>query len=107
MEKSLKEYGDKLTEDDKKKIQEAIEKATKVKDSDDAAEIEKAVEELLSASHKMAEEIYKQQASQQAEGAGQEQAAGAASDKDAEAKGDKGTVDADFEVVDDDKEEKK
>ncbi len=107
VEKSLKEYGDKLTEDDKKKIQEAIEKATKVKDSDDAAEIEKAVEELLSASHKMAEEIYKQQASQQAEGAGQEQAAGAASDKDAEAKGDKGTVDADFEVVDDDKEEKK
>jgi molecular chaperone DnaK len=107
VEKSLKEYGDKLSEDDKKKIQEAMEKASKAKDSDDPTEIEKAVEELLTASHKMAEEMYKQQASQQAEGAGQEQAAGAAPDEDKKGKGDDGAVDADFEVVDDDKEEKK
>jgi molecular chaperone DnaK len=63
VEKSLKEYGEKLSEDDKKKIQEAMEKATRAKDSEDPAEIEKAVEELLTASHKMAEEMYKQQAS--------------------------------------------
>jgi molecular chaperone DnaK len=107
VEKSLKEYGEKLSEDDKKKIQEAMEKATRAKDSEDPAEIEKAVEELLTASHKMAEEMYKQQASQQAEGAGQEQAAGAAPDEDKKGKGDDGAVDADFEVVDDDKEEKK
>jgi molecular chaperone DnaK len=107
VEKSLKEYGDKLSEDDKKKIQEAMEKATKAKDSEDPAEIEKAVEELLTASHKMAEEMYKQQASQQAEGAGQEQAAGPTPDTEQKDKGDEGAVDADFEVVDDDKEEKK
>ena len=108
MEKSLKEYGDKLSEDDKKKIQAAIEKATKAKDSDDPAEIDKAVEELLSASHKMAEEMYKQQgAQQQTAGAGPEQTAGTDAGKDAEGKGDEGAVDADFEVVDDDKEEKK
>jgi len=107
VEKSLKDYGDKLSEDDKKKIQEAMEKATKARDSEDPAEIEKAVEELLAASHKMAEEMYKQQGSQQAAGAGQEQAAGAAPDEDKKGKGDEGAVDADFEVVDDDKEEKK
>jgi molecular chaperone DnaK len=108
VEKSLKEYGDKLSEDDKKKIQEAIEKATKAKDSDDAAEIEKAVEELLSASHKMAEEMYKHQDQQQQTAAsGPEQAAGATADKEAESKGDEGAVDADFEVIDDEKEEKK
>jgi molecular chaperone DnaK len=108
VEKSLKEYGDKLSEDDKKKIQEAVEKATKAKDSDDAAEIETAVEELLSASHKMAEEMYKHQdQQQQTAGAGPEQAAGATTDKEAESKGDEGAVDADFEVVDDEKEEKK
>ncbi|UCC80266.1 MAG: molecular chaperone DnaK [Candidatus Zixiibacteriota bacterium] len=106
VEKSLKDYGDKLTEDDKKKIQDAIEKANKAKDSEDAAEIEKAVEELLSASHKMAEEMYKQQASQETAGATQEQAAGAESDKDAGTKGDEGAVDADFEVVDDEDKEK-
>jgi len=107
VEKSLKDYGDKLSEDDKKKIQEAMEKATKARDSEDPAEIEKAVEELLAASHKMAEEMYKQQGSQQAAGAGQDQAAGAAPDEDKKGKGDEGAVDADFEVVDDDKEEGK
>ncbi|UCE65442.1 MAG: molecular chaperone DnaK [Candidatus Zixiibacteriota bacterium] len=106
VEKSLKDYGDKLSEDDKKKIQEAIEKATKAKDSEDPAEIEKAVEELLSASHKMAEEMYKQQGPQQAAGGGQEQPAGTESDKSGEGKEDEGAVDADFEVVDDEDKEK-
>jgi len=108
VEKSLKEYGDKLSDDDRKKIQEAIEKTTKAKDSDDAAEIEKAVEELLTASHKMAEEMYKQQASQQAADTAQDQTAQAAGEeREKGGKSDEGAVDADFEVVDDDKEEKK
>ena len=108
VEKSLKDYGDKLSDDDKKKIQEAIEKATKAKDLDDPADIDKAVEELLSASHKMAEEMYKEQASQQqAAGAGPEQASGAQTGGDNGGKSDEGAVDADFEVVDDEKEDKK
>jgi molecular chaperone DnaK len=108
VEKSLKEYGDKLSEEDKKKIQEAMEKTTKAKDLDDPAEIEKAVEELLSASHKMAEEMYKHQDSQQqAAGAGPETETDAGSE-DTKTKEDEGAVDADFEVVDDeDKENKK
>ncbi len=104
VEKSMKDFGDKLTEDDKNKIKEAMEKASKMKDSSDAAEINKAVEELFSASHKMAEEMYKQQSAQQP-GAGAE--AGQAESPTGESQGDDGAVDADFEVVDEDEKNKK
>ncbi len=103
VEKSLKEFGDKLSDDEKNKIKEAIDKATSVKNSSDPEEINKAVDEMMQASHKMAEEMYKQQTAQQA-GAGEAQ--GQASEeppKKDEDKGDDGAVDADFEVVDDDK----
>ncbi len=98
-EKSLKEYGDKISEPDRNRIKEAIEKVNKAKELTDPAEIDKAVEELMQASHKMAEEMYKQQASQQQAGQpggpppGQEPPGGK--------KPDDGAVDADFEVVDD------
>ncbi len=107
VEKSLKEYGDKLSAEEKTKIQEAIDKATKAKNLSDPAEIDKAVEEMMTASHKMAEELYKQQAAQQQ----QHQASGGAgpqggqqADPGAQQQGkkpDDGAVDADFEVVDD------
>ncbi|HDN94651.1 MAG TPA: molecular chaperone DnaK, partial [Nitrospirae bacterium] len=60
VEKSVKEYGDKISEEDKQKIETAIESCKKLKDtSTDPAEIKKAVEELTTTSHKLAEEIYK------------------------------------------------
>lgn len=103
VEKSLKEFGDKLSDDEKNKIKEAIDKATSVKNSSDPEEINKAVEEMMQASHKMAEEMYKQQTAQQA-GAGEAQAqASEEPPKKDDGKGDEGAVDADFEVVDDDK----
>ncbi len=101
VEKSLKEFGDKLSDDEKNKIKETIDKATSVKNSSDPEEINKAVDEMMQASHKMAEEMYKQQTAQQA-GAGEAQASEEPPKKD-EDKGDEGAVDADFEVVDDDK----
>lgn len=102
VEKTMKEFGDKLSEDEKKKIKEAIDKANSVKNSSDPDEINRAVDELMQASHKMAEEMYKQQGAKQAAGD-----AGQAEGKTDQGKGDEGAVDADFEVVDDDKEEKK
>jgi molecular chaperone DnaK len=102
VEKTLKEFGDKLSEDDKKKTKEAIDKANSVKNSSDPDEINRAVDEMMQASHKMAEEMYKQQGAQQAAGD-----TGPAEEKGGKDKGDDGAVDADFEVVDDDKEEKK
>ncbi|MEK7736020.1 MAG: molecular chaperone DnaK, partial [Nitrospirota bacterium] len=59
-EKSLKEYGDKLSESEKKDIEAALEKCKKAKDSSaDASEIKSSVESLMKASHKLAEHIYK------------------------------------------------
>jgi molecular chaperone DnaK len=106
-EKSLKEYGDKISVDDRNRIKEAIDKVNKSKDLNDPAEIEKAIEELMQASHKMAEEMYKQQASQQAGQAGPQAEAGPQPGAGPESSGgkkpDDGAVDADYEVVDDDK----
>ncbi len=70
-EKSLKEYGDKASEQEKKDIEAAIEELKKVKDGEDKDAIEKAMESLSQVAHKFAEEIYKEaQAKAQAEQAG-------------------------------------
>src|SRR5512139_2859444 len=54
VEKSLKEYGDKVTESEKREIEEALERCRKVKEtSQDAAEIKGAVENLTKASYKI------------------------------------------------------
>lgn len=60
VEKSLKDYGDKLTESEKTEIQEALERCKKVKDtSNEQSEIRSTIENLTRASHKLAEHIYK------------------------------------------------
>ncbi len=100
-EKTLKEHGDKLSDDDKKTVNEKLEALKAVQTSEDAETINKAKEELMQASHKLAEEIYKhaQSQQQQAPGGGPE-GAGATDPGQQETKDD-GAVDADFEVVDD------
>ncbi|MBZ4682955.1 MAG: molecular chaperone DnaK [Fusobacteriaceae bacterium] len=70
-EKSLKEYGDKVSAEERANIEAAMNKLKEVKDSDDLDAIKKATEELTQVSHKLAEEIYKtaqaNQAGQQAQ----------------------------------------
>jgi molecular chaperone DnaK len=100
VEKTLKDFGDKLSEDERKKIQEAIGKANSLKTSSDPVEINKAVDELMQASHKMAEEMYKQQAAQTGQ-AGPQPGQEPPKEQDQKRKPDDGAVDADFEVVDD------
>ena len=71
VEKSLRDYGDKLSESEKKDIEAALEECKKVKDSStDVSEIKSSVEKLMQASHKIAEHIYKAAGAQQAAGAG-------------------------------------
>ena len=65
-EKTLKEHGDKATEEEKKAIEEALEEIRKAKDGEDKEAIDKAMENLSQKAHKLAEEIYKDaQAAQQ------------------------------------------
>jgi molecular chaperone DnaK len=109
-EKTLKEHGDKVSADEKKTIEDKLEALKKVINSDSAEEINKAKEELAQASHKLAEEMYKEASkAQQQAGAGAQPEGGvppegepAAEEAKKESTGD-GAVDADFEVVDDDK----
>jgi molecular chaperone DnaK len=105
-EKTLKEYGDKVSDSEKNLIKEKLEKLRSTLSSDQPETINAAKEELMQASHKLAEEMYKQASAQQS-GAGQGAPGGggaeqAKSDSSTGQKGN-GAVDADFEVVDDDK----
>ncbi len=110
-EKTLKEHGDKVSEDEKKNIEQKIEALKEALKSDSAETINQAKEELVQASHKLAEEMYKQAAEQQAaegqagQGGPEAQPGADAGPQQAEqeAPKDGGAVDADFEVVDDEK----
>jgi molecular chaperone DnaK len=107
VEKSLKEYGDKLSESEKTEIQTALEKCKSLKDtSNEASEIKSAVENLTKASHKLAEHIYKTGAQAEA-GAGADASTRAGgADAEAGAKGqEEEVVEAEFEEVDKDKKE--
>ncbi|MBI3391608.1 MAG: molecular chaperone DnaK [Nitrospirae bacterium] len=93
VEKSIKDYGDKLSGGEKAEIEKAIESARKAMDENDIEKIRAATTELSRASHKLAEEIYGQMA-----GKGTE-TGGSAGSRPA----DEGVVDAQFEEVDKDK----
>ncbi|HJT20939.1 MAG TPA: molecular chaperone DnaK [Nitrospira sp.] len=96
-EKNLKEHGDKIAAEDKTKIEEAVTALKKAMEGNDADAIESATQTLTTASHKLAEEMYKK-ASAAGPGPGD---AGAQSGNGA--KTDEKVVDAEFEEVDKDK----
>jgi molecular chaperone DnaK len=95
VEKSVSEYGSKLTDSERSDIQKALEQAKAVKDGQDVDAIKKAVAELSKSSHKLAEEVYSKMNA--------EQQAGGAERTEAEAKPGEKVVDAEFEEVDKDK----
>ena len=108
LEKTLKEAGDKLPADKKTAIEAAIADAKKALEGDDAAQMKASMEKLTSLGGELYAEA--QKAAQAAGGAASggsapdESASDAASSgqpKKAEKKAD--VVDADFEVVDEDK----
>jgi molecular chaperone DnaK len=106
-EKTLKEHGDKVGDDEKKKIEEAKEALQAAVASDSLEAINKAKEDLANASHKLAEEMYKAaQADQAAPGARPDMGAGpqpGGQQSHSDRGSSDGAVDADFEVVDDEK----
>ncbi|HSF69468.1 MAG TPA: molecular chaperone DnaK [Nitrospira sp.] len=97
-EKNLKEHGDKVSAEDRTKIEDAVTALKKAMEGNDPDAIESATQTLTSASHKLAEEMYKKasaSATAGAESAGSENPNGA--------KTDEKVVDAEFEEVDKDK----
>ena len=92
VEKSKLEYGDKLTDSEKKDLEEALERCKKVKDTSmDAAELKEASQKLMTASHKIAEHVYKTSGQQSGQRHGQQTGQ--------EKPGEEKVVDAEFEEV--------
>ena len=87
-ESALKDVDGKISDEDKKKVEDAIEDLKSVKDTDDIDAIKAKTEALQTAFQSVSEELYKQ-AQAQANAQGDE------------AKADDDVVDADYEVVDD------
>lgn len=96
-EKTLKDLGDKVDAATRSRIDAQIEKLRKAMEGDDKRAIEKEMEQLTQVSHKLAEEMYKKTAEQQAQAGSSAASAGGASGR----KSDDDVVDADFEEVKD------
>ena len=95
-ETTLSEVGDKVSEDVKKQAEDAIAQAKTALEGNDIEAIKAAIEALQAAGYKLAEVVY----STEGAAAGAEGAAGA------QAPADDGTIEADFEVVDEDADKK-
>jgi molecular chaperone DnaK len=107
VEKSLTDYGDKITEEEKQKIQDALTKCKNLKDTtSDPDELKSAINELATASHKLAEQIYQQQAAQEeqagAAAGGEGAAEGGPSAEEGASAEEEDVVEAEFEDVDKD-----
>jgi molecular chaperone DnaK len=104
-EKNLKEHGSKITEDEKKKIEEALKEAKEKLKSESVEEMNKATEKLTTASYALAQKLYEEAAKKAKEQKGGAQQEGSSSTSSKGGKED--VVDADFEVMDDDKDKDK
>jgi molecular chaperone DnaK len=96
-EKSLSEYGDKVSESDRQAITTAIDALKQALAGDDAEVIKARTTDLMQASMKLGEAMYQ---SQQNAGEGGEQAAGGEAPKD-------DVIDADFQEVDENDKKKR
>jgi molecular chaperone DnaK len=103
-EKQLAELGDKLDGSKKKEIEDEIAKVREALKGSDIEAVKSSYETLQAKFQEISAELYKQAAASGA-GAGPEAGAGAAPEP--EAKKDADVVDAEFEMVDEEKEKKK
>lgn len=101
-EKQLKDLGDKVPEDKKKTIEEAITAVREALKGDDTDAINAAYTDLQNKFQSVSEELYKQAAAQ-AGAAGAQGASEDFSQQTGEKKADGNVVDAEFEVVNEDK----
>ena len=97
-EKSVAEHGDKVSQEDKSAIEQAIADLKASVEAGDAEDIKARSETLANASMKLGQAIYE---------ASQAEAAEAEADASADAAKDEDVVDADFEEIDDDEDKKK
>ena len=96
-ERLMKENRDKISEADARNIEAALAETKKVMESGSADDIQRAVDGLTTATHKLAESLYQQQASARTEAGGAEEKA-----EDEDKKKDGEVLDAEFVDVEND-----
>ncbi|MBP7088800.1 MAG: molecular chaperone DnaK, partial [Candidatus Omnitrophica bacterium] len=103
-EKSLKDYGDKVSDSDKKAIQDKLESLKEILKREQATvqEIQKGIDDLTAASHKLAEQIYKATAESQKQSSPQQDSPKAEKESEDKAK-DAEVVDAEYKEEDENK----
>jgi molecular chaperone DnaK len=106
VEKTLKESGDKVSEDEKNEITENIKDLKKALEEDEVDNMKSSIEKLTTSSHKLAEEIYKKASAQSEQQETKNDNNEGEQSKTQEEKGKEKVVDADYEVEkDQDKED--
>src|SRR5512136_2277865 len=99
-EKSLREFGDKIDASERQNIEDAVTRAKKAMESNDAGTLKSAQEDLTRTSHKLAEAMYAKASQAGKAGAGAGPGPGAeAYQEQPKQKGQEDVVDADFEDV--------
>ncbi|KPJ63326.1 MAG: molecular chaperone DnaK [Planctomycetes bacterium DG_23] len=104
--KTLKEHESKVSDAEKKDIEQALKKLEELKEkSEDAAAIKKAIEDLTQASHKLAQAMYEEAAKARGAQAGPRPEGEAEPKREAPKEGE--VIDAEFEVKDEGEKEEK
>ncbi len=99
VEKNIKEHGDKISPEDKSKIEADLKDLKEALEKNEIETIKQKTQDLTQSSMKMGEAMYKDQQSSEASGAEQPNQ----EDNTSETKSDDDVIDADYEEVDDDK----
>jgi len=98
VEKTLKESGDKISEEEKTGINENIKDLKKALEEDNAENIKAGIEKLTTSSHKMAEEIYKKASAETQQQETAKEGEESKQSETEEKKDEEKVVDADYEV---------
>jgi molecular chaperone DnaK len=112
-EKSLKDFGDKISASDKENVEKALKNLKETLKSEDIEAIKKAMETLTGASHKLAEQMYRSASQKRAQGQKAEDKGQKTEDRGQKTdtgkekkKKDEDVVDADYREVDDEDKDK-
>jgi molecular chaperone DnaK len=100
-EKTLREHRSKVSDEDAKRIEEALEATKKSMQAEDPAEVNNALEKLTQASHKLAEAMYQSASSGPAPGGTDGASADGAAGGEASGETKEDVVDAEFVDMDD------
>lgn len=101
-EKNLQENGDKIADEEKTKIQDAVTAMKTAMEGEDIEAMNAAMQALQTASHKLAEEMYKSASAEGTASPGDNDASGDSNESNASGDEEK-VVDAEFEEVDQEK----